>query len=357
MTLTTMLVILVGKKIGLKDRLALQESFNQGQTAGVVKLARKIAEYAFYTEFGFGTIMAIAFYPEMGLKGIFFGYWHAVSAFCNAGFDLMGNYASFMDYQNNYLINICIMLLIIIGGLGFTVIDELLYFSGRSKVTLHSKIVIMTSLWLIVSGALLLWIFEANNLTTLGGLSDGKGALAALFQAVSARTAGFNSVELNGLTDGGILVLIMLMFIGASPASTGGGIKTTTFAVLIYATVAFMRGRKEVVLFNRSVEPEVVNKAMTVAVLYFGWTLIATLLLLALNDAGHPFKFVVFEVVSALATVGMGIGITHDWNALAKLILIFTMLVGRIGVLTFALSFLKNSNTKVKYPSEHINIG
>lgn len=357
MTLTTLLTVIIGKKVSLQERLYLQESFNQPDVGGVVRLSLNIIKYALLIEFAIGTLLAFGFYDSLGLEGIAFGYWHAVSAFCNAGFDLLGDYNSLTNYTDNFIINFSIMLLIVVGGLGFFVLDDIKRSRSWRNFSLHTKIVLSTTFWLVVVGTVLLWLLEADNQATLAAMGLGEGVMAAAFQSITARTAGFNSLNLAAMHESSLFVLIILMFIGASPGSTGGGIKTTTFVILLLFTWGLLRGKHDVVIFGRRVEADTVNKAYIVVSLCIMWVLLAFLALLILDGGRHPFSFVLFEVVSAFATVGLGIGITHEWDALAKLILIFTMFIGRVGILTFVLSFLQRGNDKIKYPSEHINIG
>ncbi len=360
MTMTTLVVVMAGRKVSLRERLFLQESINQTEISGVVRIALNIIKYTFIIEFFFGTIMALyfTFARDMGFLGIIYGYWHAVSAFCNAGFDLMGDYKSLIDYRGDFVINICIMLLITLGGLGFMVLDDLRSKGlAWKKYALHTKIVLVTSVLLNVSATLLIWFMESDNPYTIGNLPVWEGFLASLFQAVSSRTAGFNTVDLAHMHSSSLFLLAIWMFIGAGSGSTGGGIKTTTFVVLLVSTWYMLKGHRDVVMFGRRIEEKTVDKAFIITVLCLMWVLFALFLLLLCNDGQHPFMKVMFEVISAFGTVGLGIGITPEWSPMGKIILILTMFVGRIGILTFALSFLDNESSKIRFPSEHINIG
>ena len=359
MTMTTLVMVIAGRKVSLRERLLLQESMNQTEISGVVRIALNIIKYTLAIEFFFGTILAVYFAlaKDMGLIGIVYGYWHSVSAFCNAGFDLMGNYKSLIDYHGDIVVNVSIAMLITLGGLGFMVLEDLKRGWNWERFALHTKIVLLTSVCLNIIGTVLLWLFESDNPYTLGNMSLFDSWMAAFFQAVSSRTAGFNTIDLMHLHDGSLFLLIIWMFIGAGSGSTGGGIKTTTFVVLMASLWYMLKGQRDVVMFGRRIEEKIVDKSFVITVLCLIWVLFATMMLLVVNHENYPFVDVLFEVVSGFGTVGLGIGITPDWHPLGKWILILTMYVGRIGILTFILSFLSSGTNKIRYPSEHINIG
>lgn len=360
MTLTTLLSVAVGKRINLRERLLIQESFNLSEPSGVVRLALNVVKYALAIEFIFGSILAWHFYHSlgMGLTGVVWGYWHAISAFCNAGFDLFGDYASLTGHFNDITLNLCIMALVTIGGIGFTVIEDLHRTHSWSKLRLHSKIVLTASAILTFGGTLVIFALEYNNPATLGAMPNELDKwMAAAFQSVTSRTAGFNTIDLTDMHSASLFFMILLMGIGASPTSTGGGMKTTTVLVLLVSTWGLLHGKRDTVLFNRRVAQETVDKAYNVFTLCLIWMLGAYFLLLLCDGGVHRADFVLFEVVSAFATVGLGVGITPEWNDWGKLVLVFTMYAGRIGVLTFVLSFLHSKKDKIRYPSENIMIG
>lgn len=359
MTMTTLVMVIAGRKVSLRERLFLQESMNQTEISGVVRIALNIIKYTLIIELFFGTIMALyfMFVKGLGIKGVYFGYWHSVSAFCNAGFDLMGDYKSLIDYRGDVLINVCIMLLITLGGLGFVVLEDLRRGFKWKRFALQTKIVLLTTLGLNVIGTILIWLFEANNPYTIGNLPQKEAFLASLFQTVSARTAGFNTVDLAYLHDSSMLILIIWMFIGAGSGSTGGGIKMTTFVVLMTSVWTMLRGKRDVVMFGRRIDEKIVDKSFVITVLCLLWVIIAVMILVVLSNGEHSFIEILFEVMSGFGTVGLGIGITPGWEPLGKLVLILTMYIGRIGILTFILSFLSSGTNKIRYPSEHINIG
>lgn len=357
MTISTLFSIGFGRRMKIRQLLLVQESLNQDVPSNVMHVALNVLKYTFITEFIFGTLLTLYFFEQMGAGSFYWGYWHAVSAFCNAGFDLAGNFDSFVGFQSDIFLNLCLILLIIIGGIGFTVIDDVLTKRCWRKLTLHSKIVLTVNGALIAVGTLIIWLLEQHNAATLGGLHIAQQWLAALFQAVSLRTAGFNTINLAALTNATLFFMVGMMFIGASPASTGGGIKTTTFAVLLASTVALLRDKKDVVLFNRRIDTPVIHKSLAIFLLAISWCLLAIFLLLVLDDKNQPVQFVIFEVISAMGTVGMGVGITPEWNSWCKLVLIATMFIGRIGILTFGMSFFNKKADHLRYPTENIMIG
>lgn len=356
MTLTTLLSVGLGRKINIRHRLLIQESLNQDGPSGIIKMALSIVKYTLLIEFAIGTVLAVYFYQDYGLKGLYYGYWHAVSGFCNAGFDLFGDFKSLVDYKTNILINFSFMLLIILGGIGFTVIDDVIKKRQWQKFSLHTKMVLAINSCLIVFGSLGIWLLERNS-SSFAGLNTAQQFMAAGFQAVSARTAGFNTVDIALLSDASLVFMMFLMFVGASPTSTGGGIKTTTFGILLLSTLSLLGDKKETVLFKRRIDPALIFKSYSIFILSVLWLVLAFFLLLALDNNHQPFQKVLFELVSAFGTVGLGIGITTEWNNWCKLILIATMYIGRIGILTFGMSFFSKKLDKIRYPSENVIVG
>ena len=359
MTLTTRIVLGMGKHIGLKERLLIQEALNQDGPAGVIELAKRMIKYTVVIELFFGTILALYgfFTTDWGFKAFYYGYWHAISAFCNGGFDLCGNFDSLTRFRDDVVVNVCIMLLITLGGIGFAVEGDILKKRCWKKLRLQSKVVLMGYLILSVGGGLLIWAFEFNNPATIGNLPDGDQLMASMFQSVTARTAGFNTLDIASLRDDTLLFMMLLMFIGGAPASTAGGIKITTFAVVLMATVAMLRGKKDVVIYNRRISEDLIHKSMGVFVLCLLWLGIAFFLLLAIDNRQHHFHLVMCELFSAFGTVGLGVGITPEWHPVCKLILIMTMFIGRIGILTFTMAFLEKEASILRYPSEDMIIG
>ncbi len=359
MTFATLFSVAFGRKINLQDRLRIQESLNNTEMAGVVKLCQQVVKYTLVIEAFFGTVLAIRFYQDFGLRGIYYGYWHAVSGFCNAGFDLMGNGLSLKNYVGDWTVNISIMALIILGGIGFAVMHDCLQQHRFAKLRLHTKVVLITTAFLIIGGALMIGMTESGNARTLGSMSWDERVLSSLFQSVTTRTAGFYTVDLPSLSDASILGMIALMFIGASPASTGGGMKTTTFAVIMLMVWSFIKGKKESVIFGRRIEPEAVNRSFAIFTVGILWVSLATYAVCHFEGGfNRDFLPIFFEVVSAFATVGLSLNDTGNLTSASKLVLVLTMYAGRVGILSFVLALTsKTQPNAVRYPTEKIMIG
>ena len=357
MTLATLVAHSMGYKFRLKESLVLQESLNQGGRAGIFDLIKQIIKYTFVIEGFFSVVLAIHFYPEFGVNAIGYGIFHSVSAFCNAGFDLFGNYDSISLRNDDIFLMICLGFLVILGGIGFTVISDFVNRRSWKKFSLHTKIVIVTNLVLILVGTFLIFAIEAENPETIGNLNSVEKFFNSWFTSVSCRTAGFNSFDLSKTEQISQLVMIILMFIGASPLSTGGGIKSTTFFVIIMSMQAVLRGKSEVVVFGRRITRQLRDQSFTIFTLGTIWVVTAGIILSVIDGETHELLEVIFETVSAFGTVGMGIGITLEWNVWGKLLLSLTMLVGRVGIMTFMLSLIRQKETMIKYPSENVMIG
>ena len=364
MTVTTLFALITKKKINLRERLLIQESLNQIDLSGLVKLTRYVLLITITIE-GIGALLlSTIFIPQLGLtKGIWYSIFHAISAFCNAGFDLMGTisgpFSSLTSYVNNFTVTMTISLLIILGGLGFPVILDIIRSKKMSKLMLHSKVVIVTSTILIVIGAVFVFCVEYNNPDTLGGLSLGGKLLASLFQAVVPRTAGFNSIDLGIMHQGTIFVMIILMFIGASPASTGGGIKTTTLATLILTVRSFVLGKTDIEVYERRIESTTVRKSVGIFFLATSMVIMGTLLI-SLTEPSFTLVEAGFEVVSAFATVGSSIGGSPNLSVVGKIIIMTYMFMGRVGSLTILMALLSKGNKKnqlIKYPEGKIIVG
>ena len=359
-TITLSFIMLAGKKIGLNQRILMQESVSAPQIGGIVKMTRMILRGTFLLE-GIGAVLlALYFCPKLGLgTGIYFGIFHSVSAFCNAGFDLMGiaePNSSLITVAANPYVNIIIMALIIIGGLGFFVWHDILSEGIHFKnYKLHTKVVLSVTAILIIAGAAGIYLFERE-----GSLFENKGIaeqlICSLFQSVTFRTAGFSTVSLSQMTQQSKILSILLMLIGGSPGSTAGGMKTTTFAILICTVFTTFRHRKSVELFKRRIDNDVLQTAVTIAVFYIGLSLCAALFISSVDNIGVIEAL--FESCSAIATVGSSLGITDSVGKVSEIILIFLMLVGRIGSVTFLLTFSPTMRApKSQYPMEKISIG
>ena len=364
MTITTLFSLIVKKRINLKERLLIQESLNQIDLSGLVKLTRYILLMTFVIE-GIGAlILSTVFIPQFGfIRGSWYSIFHAISAFCNAGFDLMGNvtgpYSSLMYYVNNTTITLAISALIILGGLGFPVILDIVKNKKISKLNMHSKIVLISTSILIVVGMLFIFIVEYKNVGTLGNLSLKGKILASLFQSVTIRTAGFATIDLTILHQATLFIMMIFMFVGASPASTGGGVKTTTIAVLILTVKSFLLGKEDIEVFGRRITSSTVRKS--VGIFFVGVLAVLTgILLIVLIEPKFDLLEASFEVVSALATVGLSIGGSPNLTSIGKLLIVIYMFMGRVGLLTIFLALVaKNTVNKqqIRYPEGRIIVG
>ncbi|WP_229771263.1 TrkH family potassium uptake protein [Anaerococcus porci] len=355
MTLATLFSLILRKKIGLKSRKILKEQLNIDTLKGIMKLFKYVLTFTFIVE-GIGAmILATRFIPIYGrLRGIWYAIFHSISAFCNAGFDLTGD--SMYPFRNDLVINFTIMALIVIGGLGFMVTAEILKKKSLKKLSVHAKLVLIVSLSLIVVGSLVFFFIENQP----GGVVYNEGFLNSLvqstFQSISARTAGFYSVKHDKIKDASALFLIILMAIGGSPGSTAGGIKTTTFGVLILSTISIIKNEDEVVVFNKHIDPKTIRKALAIIMVYIGLIFIV-IFLLSITENFSVID-ISYEVTSAFATVGASRGITGHLTSIGKILLTLSMYLGRIGPITMAYSFGLKSKTKyIRYPEANISIG
>jgi trk system potassium uptake protein TrkH len=355
-TIISLFFLVMKRDVGLRQRMLVMQSTGALEMGGILPYVKRIAKGTFFFEGCGAVLLATRFIPRFGVvKGIWFSVFHSVSAFCNAGFDLIGGYNSFVDYKGDVIINFTICSLIIVGGIGFFVWSDLLKNKFKfKKYRLHTKMVLTCTIVLVFVGATAFFFLERNG--SLEGLSVGEKITSSIFQSVTMRTAGFNTVDLAKLTDGGALLCCFLMFIGGNPGSTAGGMKTTTFFILILASITSARRKKEVFVFRRKIDKNDVLTATSVGVLYL---LIAFTALVAVC-ALEPFsmKEILFEVVSAENTVGVTMGITRDFCVASKIILMVLMFIGRIGGLTLALLFLEEAGTAdVSRPTEKILVG
>lgn len=359
MTIGVYVAVLLKKKIGLKEREFLHESVSTLEVAGVVRLTKRIVQGTVFFELVGAVLLAIRFVPAKGvLKGIYYSVFHSVSAFCNAGFDLMGDtesYSSFVSYEGDVLVNLTLMGLILIGGIGFIVWDDI--YRNRlnfRRYLLHSKIVLLMTLFLTAAGTVLFLVVERGGV--LSGMNGVERLMGAMFASVTPRTAGFNTTDVGAMTGAGKLLTILLMFIGGSPGSTAGGIKTTTFAVMILSALATIRNSYGTNIFRRRLEEDVIKRASTVFTINLTLAVTAAVILVALQPL--PLDDVLVEVVSAISTVGMSSGITRELCALSRVVIIFLMYCGRLGSLTFALSFARKKDVPpVQQPAEKIVVG
>ncbi|MEH7333456.1 TrkH family potassium uptake protein [Neobacillus drentensis] len=358
MTFATLFAFLLGKRISLKERILLQESLNNLSMEGIVRLARRILIFTAVIEFVGALLLAIRFSFDMPLgKAIYFGIFHSISNFNNAGFDLMGEFHSLTSYVDDPTVTLTVCALITLGGIGFIVMNELFEFRKSKRLSLHSKVVIMTSLFLLAVGTIGIFFLELTNEKTLKPLSLHGKVLGSLFQSVTARTAGANTLNIGDLTHTSLLLIIFLMFIGASPGSTGGGIKTTTFTTLIGAVWSQIRGKEDVIFYRQRIVYETIYKALTVTVSGLFLVMITTFIL-TITEQGKDFLMILFESTSAFATVGLSMGLTPELSAVGKGVIIFAMFAGRVGPLTIAFAVTMRRNPDAfRYPKGKIMIG
>lgn len=355
MTLASMMAILLGKRITIKERLLLKEALNQNSLQGIVRLVQYIILMSLAIEALGAVLLAVAFSSHMPLsQAIYFGIFHSVSAFNNAGFDLFSN--SLLNYQTNLVVQLTVVVLLVTGGLGFIVLLNI-YQQRRhlSKLTVHSKLTIVTSLSLLIGATLIIFVLEYNQ-NALAHLSIGHQFLNSFFQSASARSAGLSTVNLAHLNDATVMIIILLMFIGASPGSTGGGVKTTTFAIAVLMVWNVLRGRSEISVFYRTISSQIIIKALVLITLSVSLILVVTTLLTLSEEA--PFLALLFETVSAFGTVGLSVGVTSQLSEFGKFLLTITMFAGRVGPLTlfFALAS-QNTQRGYRYPEDNVFVG
>lgn len=360
MTIITMFSLFLRRRIGLTERSLMRESINAMYVGGIVRLTRRVLFGTLLFESAGAVLLAFRFVPRMGLgEGIYCAVFHSISAFCNAGFDLMGRYgkySSLVSFADDGLVIGVISALIVIGGIGFFVWDDVHDKKWHfSRYRLHTKIVLVTTALLLVIPTLLFWLFERGGL--FSELSGGGQFWASLFSAVTPRTAGFNSVDTAALTPASKLLTMILMFIGGSPGSTAGGIKTTTLAILLVTIVASIRNESVNNVFGRRLEDNAFKRAAAVFAVNFSFVLFATLVIGAVQPE-LLLSDVLFEAFSAIGTVGMSTGITRDLIPLSRVIIALLMYAGRVGSLSFALMFTEYRQVPaVRMPVEKINIG
>ena len=358
-TIGVYIAVLLKKKIGLWGREAIHESVSTMESAGSVKMTKKIIKGTLLIEAIAAVLIACRFVPILGwVEGIYYGIFHAISGFCNAGFDLMGRweaYSSLCLFQGDILLNVVIMSLIVLGGLGFIVWDDLVRHKWHWKrYMLHTKMVLTITTILIFGGAFLFFLFERNNV--FAGMSVKDTILCSLFAAVTPRTAGFNTVDLAAMTDGSKLLTTILMFIGGSPGSTAGGTKTTTVMVMLLSAVAMIRSSYGTNVFGRRLEQEVIHKASTVFFINLSMGLIAIMIILGIQPL--DFMDVCLEVFSAIGTVGMSTGITRQLNDISKILIILLMYCGRLGSFSFVLIFAQKKKVPpILNPEEKMLVG
>ncbi len=359
MTIATMFFMLMRRRVGLRQREVMVESLNSTQVGGIMRLLQQLLIITAVAEAVGAVLLAIRFIPIYGFgKGLWYGVFHSVSAFCNAGFDLMGSegIGSMSRFAGDWYVNIILMILIILGGIGFLVLNDIYEKRLRlKKYSLQSKIVLSASVLFIIFGAFLFWIFERNGVQA--GMSGGEKLLTALFASVTSRNAGFVTTDASALSGGGRLLIMLLMFIGGSPGSTSGGVKTTTIVVILIHAFCGIRHERSANIFGRRIEEDAVKKAVAIVtcnlVLIFGGCFIFCAMQPELE-----LSRVLFETVSAIGTAGISTGLVRELCPLSRYVMMALMFLGRLGSVSFAVALLeKRAAPPVQYPVEKITIG
>lgn len=358
MSVASLVIFTLRKKIGLKQRMVIAQALSVSEMEGVVRLQKWVLLGSLIIQATGALILFFRFLPEYGWsQAARWGAFHAISAFCNAGFDIVGNVApggNMILFNDDPLVLSVLMALIVIGGLGFFVWEEVATVRSFKKFSVYTRLVLLTTGSLLIGGAVLIALLEWNNPGTLGQMDAPQKVLNALFQSVTVRTAGFTSVDQSLLTDGGKGVSIFLMLIGGSSGSTAGGIKTVTFLVLVLFAFARARGKKTVTIFHRTIPQEKILDALTIVALMIGLAFVGAVFITATSPVS--FTNALFETVSALATVGLTAGTTASLSVPAQLLIILFMYFGRVGILTISLGFLMGNKAEERFRYAHTNL-
>ena len=367
MSTASLIFFIIGKRITLRERIIIKEAMNELSISTVVDLVKSVLVFTFIIEFLGAVLLSFRFIPQFGVAGgIYRSVFHSVSAFCNAGFDLMGGFNSFSNYVADPLVNLTFIGLIIIGGLGFVVVFDLfqkLRSFGKTRLALHTKLVLIASGILIALGLIVYFGLELNNPDTLKNLSPKGKILAGIFQSVTPRTAGFSTIDEGKLTTGSKLMTMILMFIGASPAGTGGGIKTTTMVMVTLLIASVAQGRNSITVMKRRIKNDITLRAVTLFIGGLTLVVVSTMLIMAIESGkGGLFSFenILFEAFSAFGTVGLGTGITPFLEPLSRIVIILSMFAGRVGLLTVMYAMANRMNKyedRLRYTEENIMIG
>lgn len=385
MSFIALLLVIMGKKINFSERILLKESLNQSNNRGLIKLIKKIFIYIGTIQIVGAILLSIRFIPEYGIKkGIFFSIFHSISAVCNAGFDILGS-NSMIKYQNDALVSITFMFLIIIGGLGFTVLDEFVIGFKKiiknkisiakavSEFSIHTKIVLITTAILFISGTLFTFALEKDNIHIMKDDPVSTKLLKSSFYSVTLRTAGFETIDSTYLTTATKFISMIYMFIGGSSASTAGGIKLTTFVVTILMVFNFIKGEEDTIVFKRKIPEKILKRSIVIISISIFIVILAIAglsitenlqieqKLSAVSVAKKEIGFldIFFEVFSAFGTVGLTLGITSKLTLAGKIIIMTVMFIGRVGPITISYALLRKNNKKenIKYPECDILVG
>ncbi|MEF2243875.1 MULTISPECIES: TrkH family potassium uptake protein [unclassified Paenibacillus] len=358
MTFSVMVAILLGKKISLKQRLIIQQTTQSSSSKGLVRLSLYMILISLTLEVIGTIILTLRWSGELGLgKAFYYGLFHTVSSFNNAGFSLWSD--SLSSFVSDPVINITIVTLFVLGGIGYIVIVDIFRKRSWRKLSLHTKVVLITSAILSIGGFLIIFMLESWNKATFGDLNVGERLLASFFQGLTPRSAGFNTIDIGSMLTTSQFVLIILMFIGASSGGTGGGVKTNTIVVILLATLNTFRGGGQIHAFGRKISQDTVLRALAVVISSLAFVLFISLVLTITEDMLEDhFLEVLFETTSAFSTTGLSMGLTNDLSPLGKFIVAITMFIGRLGPLTLAFALSqKKTTSKIGYPEDNIMIG
>ena len=358
MTFSVMVAILLGKKISLKQRLIIQQTTQSSSSKGLVRLSLYMIIISLSLELVGTLILTMRWTGELGFgKALYYGLFHSVSSFNNAGFALWSD--SLSSFVNDPIINITIVALFVLGGIGYIVIVDIFRKRSWRKLSLHTKVVLIASAVLSIGGFLIIFLLESFNNATFGDLNLGERLLASFFQGITPRSAGFNTIDIGSMLTTSQFVLIILMFIGASSGGTGGGVKTNTIVVILLATLNTFRGGGQIHAFGRKISQDIVLRALAVVISSLVFVLLISLILTVTEDMlEEHFLEVLFETTSAFSTTGLSMGLTNELSPLGKVIVTITMFIGRLGPLTLAFALSqKRATSKIGYPEENIMVG
>ncbi|WP_338968731.1 TrkH family potassium uptake protein [Fusobacterium nucleatum] len=356
MTVSIIVFLLVGKKMSFETRELLKEERNSNSNGGITNFIKNLLLTVSLIEILGASILAYGFSRYYPLKkSIFYGLFHSVSAFCNAGFSLFTN--NLEDFRYDKLISLTVSFLIILGGIGFVTVNSLFIIKKKKlkNLSLTSKFALLITFFLLTFGTMLFLVFEYNNSSTLKDMNFVDKIINSFFQSVTLRTAGFNTVPLENIRPATVFISYIFMFIGASPGSTGGGIKTTTFGILIFYAFGVLKRKEYVEVFKRRIDWELINKALAIVIISLFYIIVVITILLSIES--FSADKVIYEVISAFSTTGLSMGITASLGIISKFLIIITMFIGRLGPMTVALAFTNNKKSLVKYPKEDILIG
>lgn len=358
-TFATFFSILLGKKVSLKTKVLAQQSLSDFSFDGVLSLIKNVVLATFSIELAGAVILATRFVPKFGLKGLYISIFHSISSFCNAGFDILGNFQSLTNYNNDPVLLFTTSILVILGGLGFVVWKNLWEFPKEKKFLLHTKVVLLFTIFLVAFGTIFFFFSEFNNPYTLGKLSIVGKINASFFQSVTTRSSGFNTIDIGNMKEITKAMAILLMFIGAAPGSTGGGVKITTFGVILVAVISQIRGTQHAVVFKRRIPHQTIIKSLAIVSLSAMIVVTLTTILIFLENIS--FLDMLFQSTSVVATVGLSSIDTSALSNISKILIIINMLVGRIGPLSFAIALtMQNAQKKIQdmvYPEGKIIVG